>query len=373
LAATGVNGAPAPGCTPTANFSADQVVVCTGSSVNFTDISRGTPTGWSWTFNGGTPSTSTDQNPTVTYSTPGTYSVTLVANTGVGSDVEVKSSYVKVIDPAQPTLAEGFEGLSSGVPANWYTQDFDQIGSWTLVPTVGSRGSGKCMKVKIFNTYSTYSVDNLNIAPVDFSNVITASLSYDYCYKKRSGFTFDSLLVNISTDCGATWTNLRTRVQSSLVSVAGLQSATEFVPTPTSNWFGDTLDLTPYAGNPAVRIQFQAIGMDGQSIYLDNINLNTTLVNVEDQIWNQGDFQVGPNPFEQNLQVVYNLTKSGSTRFDLMDLSGRVLVSQNTGMKAAGTHRFSLDEGVLQSIAPGAYLLRGTGPNGVAIRKVIKM
>ncbi|MBQ1653257.1 MAG: PKD domain-containing protein, partial [Bacteroidales bacterium] len=60
------------GIAPTADFSASETIVPFGSSVTFTDLSTNMPTSWSWTFNGGTPATSTVQNPRVTYNTPGT-------------------------------------------------------------------------------------------------------------------------------------------------------------------------------------------------------------------------------------------------------------------------------------------------------------
>jgi PKD repeat protein len=83
---------------PVANFTASSTNISAGDSVNFTDQSTNNPTSWSWTFEGGTPSTSTTQNPTITYSTPGTYDVTLVAGNAAGSDTEAKIDYITVAD-----------------------------------------------------------------------------------------------------------------------------------------------------------------------------------------------------------------------------------------------------------------------------------
>jgi uncharacterized repeat protein (TIGR02543 family) len=91
--AIGGGGPPQP---PVANFSGNPTTVEVGNSVQFTDLSTNTPTSWSWTFEGGTPSTSTAQNPTVTYNTLGTYNVTLTATNAVGSDTETKVDYITV-------------------------------------------------------------------------------------------------------------------------------------------------------------------------------------------------------------------------------------------------------------------------------------
>jgi PKD repeat protein len=81
---------------PVADFSASSTSVFVGDSVEFTDLSLNTPTAWNWTFEGGTPATSTDRNPTVTYNTPGLHTVTLTASNSAGSDTETKVDYMYV-------------------------------------------------------------------------------------------------------------------------------------------------------------------------------------------------------------------------------------------------------------------------------------
>jgi PKD repeat protein len=84
---------------PVANFSGNPTTVDEGQSVNFTDTSSNNPTSWSWSFEGGTPSTSTAQNPTVTYNTAGTYDVSLTVSNSAGSDSETKYNYITVEIP----------------------------------------------------------------------------------------------------------------------------------------------------------------------------------------------------------------------------------------------------------------------------------
>ncbi|MFN0034303.1 MAG: PKD domain-containing protein [Saprospiraceae bacterium] len=70
---------------PSAGFSANTTSGCAVLTVNFTDISAGSPVSWEWSFPGGTPSSSTEQNPSVQYFTPGVYDVTLVVTSVGGS------------------------------------------------------------------------------------------------------------------------------------------------------------------------------------------------------------------------------------------------------------------------------------------------
>ncbi len=90
---------------PTPSFTTASSTVCAGQSIAYTNTSTGSPTSYSWSFPGGTPSTSTAANPTVTYSTAGTYNVVLTATNGSGSNTTTMTNYVTVnAVPATPTV-----------------------------------------------------------------------------------------------------------------------------------------------------------------------------------------------------------------------------------------------------------------------------
>lgn len=81
-----------------ANFNASVTSICTGATVDYADMSTGQPETWSWTFEGGTPATSTLQNPTgIQYTAPGSYSVTLtVEKSGQNPNTLTKTQYIQV-------------------------------------------------------------------------------------------------------------------------------------------------------------------------------------------------------------------------------------------------------------------------------------
>jgi YD repeat-containing protein len=81
---------------PSSNFIADNQVITTTASVQFTDQSTNTPTSWLWSFPGGTPSTSTAQNPSILYNTTGIYDVTLQVFNSNGTNQEYKNEYITV-------------------------------------------------------------------------------------------------------------------------------------------------------------------------------------------------------------------------------------------------------------------------------------
>lgn len=80
-----------------ANFKADTTLICEGVTVNFQDlsISDTTITDWLWDFGNGT--TSTQQNPSVTYTTAGQYNVKLtVQNINSVANAKIKTKYITV-------------------------------------------------------------------------------------------------------------------------------------------------------------------------------------------------------------------------------------------------------------------------------------
>ena len=82
---------------PVADFVASETTTCVGRPVKFTDTSTNKPTGWTWTFQGGTPGTASTKTVNVTYNSPGTYQVKLVAANYIGSDTKIKLGYITVV------------------------------------------------------------------------------------------------------------------------------------------------------------------------------------------------------------------------------------------------------------------------------------
>jgi len=83
---------------PTALFSAGVTEGCVPFEVQFTDLSVGAPNTWAWSFPGGTPATSGEQNPAVTYNEAGVYSVQLTVANPAGNSQVIQSQLIEVGD-----------------------------------------------------------------------------------------------------------------------------------------------------------------------------------------------------------------------------------------------------------------------------------
>ncbi len=84
------------GYPPQAEFTASNTMILVGESIDFMDNSAPEATSWLWDFAGGTPATSTDQNPTITYNTIGDYDVSLTASNEYGETILTKTAYIHV-------------------------------------------------------------------------------------------------------------------------------------------------------------------------------------------------------------------------------------------------------------------------------------
>lgn len=115
---------------PYAAFAANSTAICSGTDVNFTDQSAGNPTSWLWTFAGGQPATSTEQNPSgINYATAGSFDVTLQVTNSFGTNTVTQTAYITATDqPEAPqgTDAQVCQGLpnpalnASGTDVKWY-------------------------------------------------------------------------------------------------------------------------------------------------------------------------------------------------------------------------------------------------------------
>lgn len=81
---------------PVADFIADTTSIVEGETVHFTDLSTNNPDTWEWTFEGGSPSTSGEENPVITYNLEGVYGVMLTVTNEAGTNTEIKNNYITV-------------------------------------------------------------------------------------------------------------------------------------------------------------------------------------------------------------------------------------------------------------------------------------
>lgn len=125
------------GSPPIADFTFTQLNLCNPAEVQFTDLSQNNPSTYEWSFPGGEPSFSNEQNPFVIYSEPGFYDVTLMVSNFAGEDVLTLNQVIAVVETPVPDFdyeVDGYEmkftNQTTG-SVNSYFWDFSDGGSST--------------------------------------------------------------------------------------------------------------------------------------------------------------------------------------------------------------------------------------------------
>jgi PKD repeat protein len=255
---------------PVADFVSNKQEICPGDTVRFYKTVFGNTTSFSWNFPGGTPSTSTLDSPVVVYNTAGNYDATLIATGPGGSDTTTKTTYIHVSNGQSIAIQEGFEGTVYP-PAGWQT--ISQSGtSWQQTNTAS--GFGLSTKAIVFDNYNNDAGgkhDAIITSKANLAGVTAAQVSFDVAYAQYSNAYPDSLMVQISTDCGRHFTPIYVKTGTALATAPDNTGAV-FVPAATE-WRKDTISLNAYTGG-SIQLSFENIGHYGQAVYLDNINIS---------------------------------------------------------------------------------------------------
>lgn len=367
---------------PTANFVASMTTITVGSSINFTDLSTGVPTSWTWTFTGGTPSSSTLQNPTgITYNTVGTYTVELTVSNSYGSDTETKTGYINVITATCDTL----NAPLSGTPTIYTVGG----GGWGYV--AGNNSYTDQSKANKFTGYSS-SLDKVTGVILWFGRGYTASPT-------------NKVNVRLWNNSGSGGAPGATPLVSQNLLVSTIQSDVT-ANQVTAVTFGSpvTVGTTFYAGfsfdmtgmnytNPSDTVAL-VTNTDGDTTpataweqWNDNSwysydNSNSWGLNVAHAIFpiicpttsfadqnivdNSHALTVIPNPNTGNFHVVYDVQSGKNFKVEVFNALGQVVYT-DVPVNFTGLYNRNVD---VSRYSKGLYMVRITDGNSFAIRKV---
>ncbi|NNC85546.1 MAG: PKD domain-containing protein [Bacteroidia bacterium] len=368
LIATGTDDNATPtDCAPIADFDFKVKRVCVGTTFNFTDASWGGPiTTRTWSFPGGTPATSTAANPSVSYSTPGQYDVTLTVTNSAGTDSKTIQKVVTIMPTSgwySAPFTEDFENQTS-LPAWYYFVENDNptTNAWDITTTASVSGT---KSAKLTNYTNNAGVDAFITPSVNLSNVSGTQMTFQLAYAARGSSGDNILRIYVSTNCGQTW-SLRYTKSGSLLSTAGIVSS-NFTPSA-GDWRQETVNLSSgsISGRPNVIFKFEYTHDNGNNMYIDDINIDG-VVGLEEFI-DQYQINLFPNPANGRTQLTFNLKSSADVKVTLEDVLGRQINVANESMLNAGTHNFLFET---SSLSPGIYMVNVNVAGEVITKKLI--
>lgn len=279
LTACGCNGNTA----PIARFYTVNKQPCEGSPVQFINESLNAPSSYSWTLTGATPQTSTSQNPTVSYTGAGPYTVSLtVGSSGGQTNTATKTAYISPLVSLSASLpyTESFEG--NFPPTGWESSSSDAATTWGAEGTkvweqrsvTGSGAGTLAAGINLFNYNTRPRTDGLTSPSFNLIGVSNPSLTFAVAYRTYDATHNDTLAVYAATDCGTTLTQLYKKGGSALQTTLTTTQST-FEPAGPQDWRTETINLSAFIGQK-IRILFRSINDYGNNLYFDNINLTGT-------------------------------------------------------------------------------------------------
>jgi PKD repeat protein len=329
---------------PVADFQVDKRVACAGEELSFTDLSINHAPGWDWTFEGGTPASSDEQNPTVVFEESGLFDISLSVDNTLGSDTETVAEYVQILSDVGEELpfSEGFEGIDLLENSDrWFIENEDNDVTWEVNETIG-RNSSSSLWLNNYNN-SLDNRDRLYSTTIDLSDAAEVTLSLDVAFAQVDEDNKDRLRIYASTDCGSDWDIKKTfSGHTTLPSVSPMTE--EFFPSSDDDWH--TLQVTNIDDDDLIEgfrfyIYFENDG--GNNIFIDNINLSFISVGLEDIDLKNLDVQLYPNPSSGQSTLRFNLLGDRNVDLLIRDVTGREIYTEYLGTLSFGEHRMDLD------------------------------
>lgn len=264
---------------PFSRFDSDKRFGCAGVQIQFSDSTLFEPTSRLWIFEGGNPSTSTLQNPLVTYSNEGSFRVTLISTNPEGSDTLVMDNFVRVfqLGLTNTPFLQAFDGSGTFPPSGYILINPENNVTWAKNNTVTAPGSpgGSLM----FDNYSSPNVtgnrDILYFPKVATAGKLHLKMRFKLAYKSYTFFgntSPDTLTIGFSTACGGNFKKLWKKGGTQLATAGGQTS----IYTPVAaDWALVQLDLDSLLDYPEISIGMENYFGYGNRIFIDDVFIDT--------------------------------------------------------------------------------------------------
>ncbi len=167
---------------------------------------------------------------------------------------------------------EDFE--TNGIPpTSWIIINPDDSTTW--IERIGITGSDGNATIAAYINNFSYNApgqeDILQTEIFDLTNALVPTLAFDLAKAQYSAGFSDAFRVDVSLDCGETFTAIYEKDGLDLSTVGSYITST-WTPSSANNWRTEEIDLTAYEGEN-VLFRFININGYGNSTFIDNINV----------------------------------------------------------------------------------------------------
>jgi photosystem II stability/assembly factor-like uncharacterized protein/PKD repeat protein len=345
---------------PSVQISADNLnLTCLNDTVHFYDHSALdlATASWSWTFTGGTPATSTVQNPVVVYPNAGSYDVSLTVTDQYGTSTQAQVAFIEHqnIVTASPVI-EDFESFDF-LPVAWVVDNPDASYTWQEIdlPEGPDCQPTTAAFVNHFAYNNPTTEDYLITGNYDLTATPHVHLAFDYAYARWGDGYEDGFRVEMSDDCGLNWDVLWDKFGEDLETV--LPQTDSWEPLCV-DWGRHTIKLPENGPTMNIMFRFVAVNGWGNNFYLDNVNLFSQLD--VDELENENLIHVYPNP---NNGTFHLKTDVANLNVEIFDSKGKLVYTE--GDLQVGNTLISPD------LATGVYILKAYNAEATKVERLV--
>lgn len=237
-------------------------------------INGGAPDTYAWTGLLTSGATESVTLPNLTLAPgPNTLEFNTLAPNGIADDNpanDLRSVTFNVLEAVGQNLPllEDFE--DSFPPVSWINENPDGQFAWEAGAVSAFGVGGGSAYHNNYDDNNTGSPDSL-ITPFLNLGPAPTTIQFDIAYARYNDSLFDSMEVQVSEDCGATWTQVWSKSGTEL-STTGADIAEPFEPAA-AQWRTEVIDISAYANIPSAQFAFVNVTGWGNNLYLDNINI----------------------------------------------------------------------------------------------------
>lgn len=259
---------------PEPDFISDVQTGCGPLTVKFSNQSTGDPTEFAWTFGGGKPGSSNQENPSVVFKSPGIYSVSLRASNPSGSRSVMKEGFIRVVAQgnAIPYAANFEDGFP---PQGFQIKNAQNDQTWAYSEKVSAEGKGS--GAAYFNNYDNNAINSQDwlLSPVlNIAHAKGTRLSFKVAYAAYDNTYSDTLGVFVATSCGTIFRNIYFKGGADLATTGETKAfQSPFVP-GAREWRTETIDLSQFDGQSSIQVAFVNFSGYGNDLFLDDFSLS---------------------------------------------------------------------------------------------------
>jgi Secretion system C-terminal sorting domain/CARDB len=284
---------------------------------------------------------------------------------------DTASKAIAISPTVSAPVAEGFENAAFP-PENWTLTNPDGLLTWEKTTSAARSGTAS-MVIRNFDYPVANSIDRFLSPVVKYDPAVDSFfLSFDYAYAPgvqypgSTAFPIDTLEVDITQDCGQTFTPVWKKwgIELQTINEPNSASGTAFIPNSATQWRNINLYLNPVIGTGSFQAYFVAKSNRQNNLYLDNLNIYTK--KLPQRLKEQG-YLLYPNPFSNSFIIRHYHVPTTLRSIAIFNSVGQMVWERD--VNGTANTEMTVD---LPNLAAGVYIVKLNYLEKTVVQRIVK-